>query len=282
MLRDVGVMRASGADAGSSSALDRQGRLRARARAPAGVAARRRAGQRAGPARRAELDETLRTLHERYRCGDPHLLPGSALRVSLARRGIGTRERAIVEQGSLDHLRQAGHEAVAAFRRPPRRGVSCGARNAPSRRSSLASGRSRSSALVLFARRPCVPGSTGEYHTSFRAWPASTSGTRCATAVCASGRHRARDRLRAALDDSGPFPRAAPNTAYAPTPARHHATRVCSGSRISRSSLTAVAVPLLADGATVPSEDNLSVQDAMRRLAISLDRADSVFAASSA
>jgi phospholipid/cholesterol/gamma-HCH transport system substrate-binding protein len=34
----------------------------------------------------------------------------------------------------------------------------------------------------------------------------------------------------------------------------------------------------LAEGATVPSEDNLSVQDAMRRLAISLDRADSVFA----
>jgi ABC-type transporter Mla subunit MlaD len=39
------------------------------------------------------------------------------------------------------------------------------------------------------------------------------------------------------------------------------------------------AGPTLADGATVPSEDNLSVQDAMRRLAISLDRADSVFAA---
>jgi phospholipid/cholesterol/gamma-HCH transport system substrate-binding protein len=36
--------------------------------------------------------------------------------------------------------------------------------------------------------------------------------------------------------------------------------------------------PLLADGATIPSENNLSVQDAMRRLAVSLDRADSVFA----
>jgi phospholipid/cholesterol/gamma-HCH transport system substrate-binding protein len=36
--------------------------------------------------------------------------------------------------------------------------------------------------------------------------------------------------------------------------------------------------PLLAEGATIPSEDNLSVQDAMRRLALSLDRADSVFA----
>lgn len=37
--------------------------------------------------------------------------------------------------------------------------------------------------------------------------------------------------------------------------------------------------PRLAEGATIPSADNLSVQDAMRRLAISLDRADSVFAA---
>jgi len=37
--------------------------------------------------------------------------------------------------------------------------------------------------------------------------------------------------------------------------------------------------PILAEGATLESEDNLSVQDAMRRLAISLDRADSVFAA---
>ena len=36
--------------------------------------------------------------------------------------------------------------------------------------------------------------------------------------------------------------------------------------------------PLLAEGATVPSEDNLSIQAAMRRLAVSLDRADSVFA----
>ena len=36
--------------------------------------------------------------------------------------------------------------------------------------------------------------------------------------------------------------------------------------------------PLLADGATIPSETNLSVQDAMRRLAVSLDRADSAFA----
>ena len=36
---------------------------------------------------------------------------------------------------------------------------------------------------------------------------------------------------------------------------------------------------MLAEGAMVPSEDNLSVQDAMRRLAISLDRADSVFVA---
>jgi phospholipid/cholesterol/gamma-HCH transport system substrate-binding protein len=36
--------------------------------------------------------------------------------------------------------------------------------------------------------------------------------------------------------------------------------------------------PRLAEGAVIPSEDNLSVQDAMRRLSISLDRADSVFA----
>lgn len=34
----------------------------------------------------------------------------------------------------------------------------------------------------------------------------------------------------------------------------------------------------LAEGASIPSEDNLSVQDAMRRLATSLDRADSVLA----
>jgi len=39
------------------------------------------------------------------------------------------------------------------------------------------------------------------------------------------------------------------------------------------------AGPLLADGATVRSDENLGVQDAMRRLGTSLDRADSVFAA---
>ena len=37
--------------------------------------------------------------------------------------------------------------------------------------------------------------------------------------------------------------------------------------------------PVLAEGATVGTENSLSVQDAMRRLALSLDRADSVFAA---
>jgi phospholipid/cholesterol/gamma-HCH transport system substrate-binding protein len=37
--------------------------------------------------------------------------------------------------------------------------------------------------------------------------------------------------------------------------------------------------PVLAEGATVATENNLSVQDAMRRLALSLDRADNVFAA---
>jgi phospholipid/cholesterol/gamma-HCH transport system substrate-binding protein len=37
--------------------------------------------------------------------------------------------------------------------------------------------------------------------------------------------------------------------------------------------------PVLAEGATVATENNLSVPDAMRRLALSLDRADSVFAA---
>ena len=37
--------------------------------------------------------------------------------------------------------------------------------------------------------------------------------------------------------------------------------------------------PVLADGATVATENSLSVQDAMRRLARSLDHADSVFAA---
>ena len=36
--------------------------------------------------------------------------------------------------------------------------------------------------------------------------------------------------------------------------------------------------PVLAEGATIPSETTLSVQDAMRRLSASLDRADSVFA----
>jgi phospholipid/cholesterol/gamma-HCH transport system substrate-binding protein len=36
--------------------------------------------------------------------------------------------------------------------------------------------------------------------------------------------------------------------------------------------------PTLAEGSSIPSEDNLSIQDAMRRLAMSLDRADSVFA----
>ena len=35
--------------------------------------------------------------------------------------------------------------------------------------------------------------------------------------------------------------------------------------------------PVLAEGATIPSETTLSVQDAMRRLSASLDRADSVF-----
>ena len=42
-------------------------------------------------------------------------------------------------------------------------------------------------------------------------------------------------------------------------------------------SSNAIGTPL-ADGATIVGEDNLSVQDAMRRLALSLDRADSAFA----
>ena len=133
--------------------------------------------------------------------------------------------------------------------------------------------------LVLFARRPPFLDRQREYRTSFR----DVAGLNVGDEVRYGG---VRVGAITALDiDSAP-----PSTILVRFRVRR-LTPVRAGTRAVITQLGLLGQPYLAlepgigggptlaEGATIPSEDNLSVQDAMRRLAISLDRADSVFAA---
>jgi phospholipid/cholesterol/gamma-HCH transport system substrate-binding protein len=132
-------------------------------------------------------------------------------------------------------------------------------------------------ALVLFARRPVFLDRQREYQTEFR----NVAGLNVGDEVRYGG---VRVGSVTALDiDSAP-------------PSIHVRFRVRRSTPVradTRASITQLGLlgqpylalepgldggPTLAEGAMIPSEDNLSVQDAMRRLSMSLDRADSVFA----
>lgn len=134
-------------------------------------------------------------------------------------------------------------------------------------------------ALVVFARRPVLFDRQHEYRTAFR----DVAGLNVGDEVRYGG---VRVGSVTALDiDSAP-----PSTITV----RFRVRRLTPVRADTRASITQLGLlgqpylalepgggggPTLAAGATIPSENNLSVQDAMRRLAVSLDRADSVFAA---
>jgi phospholipid/cholesterol/gamma-HCH transport system substrate-binding protein len=133
-------------------------------------------------------------------------------------------------------------------------------------------------ALVLFARRPVFLDRQREYQTDFR----NVAGLNVGDEVRYGG---VRVGSVIALEiDSAP-----PSTIHI----RFRVRRSTPVRADTRASITQLGLlgqpylalepgggggPTLAEGATIPSDDNLSVQDAMRRLAVSLDRADSVFA----
>lgn len=133
-------------------------------------------------------------------------------------------------------------------------------------------------ALVLFARRPVFLDRQREYQTDFR----NVAGLNVGDEVRYGG---VRVGSVIALEiDSAP-----PSTIHIRFRVRL-STPVRADTRASITQLGLLGQPYLAlepgggggptlaEGATIPSDDNLSVQDAMRRLAVSLDRADSVFA----
>jgi phospholipid/cholesterol/gamma-HCH transport system substrate-binding protein len=132
--------------------------------------------------------------------------------------------------------------------------------------------------LMLFARRPLFLDRQREYRAAFR----NVAGLNVGDEVRYGG-------VRVGSVTSLEIDSAPPSTIRVRLRVRR-STPVRAGTRASITQLGLLGQPylalepgagggpLLAEGATIPSEDNLSVQDAMRRLALSLDRADSVFA----
>jgi phospholipid/cholesterol/gamma-HCH transport system substrate-binding protein len=133
-------------------------------------------------------------------------------------------------------------------------------------------------ALVMFARRPVFLDRQREYRTEFK----NVAGLNVGDEVRYGG---VRVGSVSALDiDSAPPSRIGVRFRV------RRDTPVRADTRASITQLGLLGQPYLAlepgesggatlaEGATIPSEDNLSIQDAMRRLAVSLDRADSVFA----
>jgi len=132
--------------------------------------------------------------------------------------------------------------------------------------------------LLLFARRPVFLDRQREYRTAFR----NVAGLNVGDEVRYGG---VRVGSVTALDiDSAP-----PSTIRVLFRVRR-STPVRADTRAVITQLGLLGQPylalesgggageVLAEGSTIPSADNLSVQDAMRRLAVSLDRADSAFA----
>jgi len=133
-------------------------------------------------------------------------------------------------------------------------------------------------ALVMFARRPIFLDRQREYHAQFR----DVAGLNVGDEVRYGG-VRVGSVSALAIDSAPPSRISVRFRIRRDTPLRTD----------TRASITQLGLlgqpylaleagdgngPMLAEGATVPSEDNLSIQDAMRRLGMSLDRADSVFA----
>ena len=120
----------------------------------------------------AELDETHASASRAVSLRDPHLLPGSSLRVSLAERGIGARERTHRRAGT------ASTTCSTAGTKP-----SAGSSIAEARREdgivSRRAERTRVAVLIgvgtiafigilLFARRPLFLDRQREYQTAFQ------------------------------------------------------------------------------------------------------------------
>ena len=134
-------------------------------------------------------------------------------------------------------------------------------------------------ALVMFARRPMFLDRQREFRTEFK----NVAGLNVGDEVRYGG-------VRVGSVSALEIDSAAPSRINVRFRVRHD-TPVRADTRASITQLGLLGQPylaldpgdtggqMLAEGATVPSDDNLSVQDAMRRLAISLDRADSMFAA---
>jgi len=132
--------------------------------------------------------------------------------------------------------------------------------------------------ILLFARRPFFLDRQHEYQTAFQ----NVAGLNVGDEVRYGG-------VRVGSVTSLEIDSAPPNTIRVRLRVRRN-TPVRTDTRASITQLGLLGQPylaldpggeggaLLAEGAMIPSEDNLSVQDAMRRLASSLDRADSAFA----
>ena len=136
-------------------------------------------------------------------------------------------------------------------------------------------------ALLLFARRPVFLDLQREYNTTFR----DVAGLNVGDEVRYGG-------LRVGSVTALEIDSAAPSR-IAVTFRVRRSTPMRAGTRASITQLGLLGQPylaldatsespdaqLLAEGATIESDENLTVQVAMRRLALSLERADSVFAA---
>ena len=133
--------------------------------------------------------------------------------------------------------------------------------------------------LVLFARRPAFLDRQREYNTAFRNVAGLNVGDEVRYGGVRVGSITALD-----IDSAPPSSILVRFRVRSLTPVRAGTRAVITQLGLLGQPYLALEPggddgPTLAGGTTIPSEDNLSVQDAMRRLAISLDRADSVFAA---
>jgi phospholipid/cholesterol/gamma-HCH transport system substrate-binding protein len=132
--------------------------------------------------------------------------------------------------------------------------------------------------LLLFARRPVFLDRQREYRTSFR----NVAGLNVGDEVRYGG-VRVGSVSSLAIDSVPPFTSRVTLRVRRSTPVRSDTRAVITQLGLLGQPYLALESgggtgTELAEGSTIPSEDNLSVQDAMRRLAISLDRADSAFA----
>jgi phospholipid/cholesterol/gamma-HCH transport system substrate-binding protein len=132
--------------------------------------------------------------------------------------------------------------------------------------------------LLLFARRPVFLDRQREYRTSFR----NVAGLNVGDEVRYGG-VRVGSVSSLAIDSVPPFTIRVTLRVRRSTPVRSDTRAVITQLGLLGQPYLALESgggtgTELAEGSTIPSEDNLSVQDAMRRLANSRERADSAFA----